>query len=63
MVDHTCELSEPLVKHRNVTAAYVAEKVHHLVSKDISVGPKSLMSTVADEVGFPVSYDMVRRAK
>ena len=63
LVDHTCELSEPLTRHRNVGTAYVAEKVHHLVSKDISVGPKALMSTIADEVGFPITYSMVRRAK
>ena len=63
LVDHTCQLLEPLTRHRNVGAAYVAEKVHHLVSKDISVGPKALMSTIADEVGFSITYSMVKHAK
>ena len=63
MTDHTCELSEPLRQHRNMTSAYVANLIKHLVAADVSVSPKLLMSEVANLVGNPVSYSKVRRAK
>ena len=63
LVDHTCQLSEPLTRHRQVSVKYVAEKVYKEVSENLSVPLKTLMSTVADEVGFSVSYDKVKRAK
>ena len=63
VTDHTCELSEPLRQYRNVTSAYVANLIKHLVVADVSVPPKLLMSEVANQVGYPVSYGKVRRAK
>ena len=62
-INHTCELHEPLTYHRNATSTYVAEVIHHLVSGNISIGTKDLMEDAANQVGYPVSYSKVRRAK
>lgn len=63
LIDHTCELSEPLRQHRNVTSAYVASLIKHLVEAGMSFSPKMLMSEVTNLVGYLVSYSKVRRAK
>lgn len=63
LIDHTCQLSEPLRQHRNVTFAYVANLITHLVETNVSVSPKMMMSEVINQVGYPVSYSKVRRAK
>ena len=60
LIDHSCELSEPLRQHRNVTSAYVANIITHLVEADVSISPKLMMSEVVNQVGYPVSYSKVR---
>ena len=52
VTDHTCELSELLRQHQNVTFAYVASLISHLVVEDVSVSSKMLMSEVANLVGY-----------
>ena len=63
MVPHTCELSGTLAKHRNVSAAYVAQIVAPMVKDKIGVSVKSLRDGAADVIGFPISYGKARRAK
>ena len=63
VTDHTCELQEPLQMHKNVTSAYIASIISHVVVADLTVSPKVLMANVANTVGYAVSYSKVWRAK
>lgn len=54
--DHTCELAEPLHRHRNMTSSYVASLISHLVAGDVSISPKLLLANVANMVGSQASY-------
>ena len=60
LTNHTCELSEPLRQHWNVTSSYVASLISHLVAADVSISSKMLMSKIVNLIGYSVNYSKVR---
>ncbi|RLN29467.1 uncharacterized protein C2845_PM05G21020 [Panicum miliaceum] len=63
IVDHLCKLSGTVVKHKNMTAEFVANVLYGEIMKKSSMSPFQIMLAISNRYTYEISYDMPWRAK
>ena len=63
VVEHSCKLSETVVKHKNMTAEFVATVMYGKIVKKTCISPFQIMLEISNRVSYEISYDMAWRAK
>uniref|UniRef100_A0A0A9DJV3 MULE transposase domain-containing protein n=1 Tax=Arundo donax TaxID=35708 RepID=A0A0A9DJV3_ARUDO len=63
MVQHSCSLKSTLLKHRNMTAKYVADYLYYEIVHKTGMSPFAIMHAIENRLGYEITYDMAWRAK
>ena len=59
VVGHSCKLSETVVKHRNMTAEFVATVLYGEIVKKTSISPFQIMLAISNRYSYEISYELL----
>ena len=60
---HSCVLQTTLIKHKNVTAEFMANIMYGEIVEKVGMSPFRIMLSIQNRYGYEISYDMAWRAK
>ena len=63
VVGHSCKLSETVVKHRNMTAEFVATVMYGEIVKKTCISLFQIMLAISNRFSYEISYDMAWQVK
>ncbi|CAO2207022.1 unnamed protein product [Urochloa humidicola] len=63
VVQHSCRLTGSVLKHRNMTAEFVANAMYGEIVKKTSMSPFQIMLAIQNRYTYDITYDMAWRAK
>ena len=58
VVRHSCKLSGIVVKHKNMTAKFVANVMYEEIVKKTCISPFQIMLAISNRLLYEISYDM-----
>ena len=60
---HSCLLQTTLIKHKNMTAEFMANVMYDEIVEKVGMSPFRIMLAIQNRYGYEMSYDMAWRAK
>jgi hypothetical protein len=63
VVDHTCEIQELEMSHRNLTSEFVANHMYSSIVDNLRYEPKSIIRQIQLDFQYTISYSKAWRAK
>ena len=63
VVDHTCELHELEVGHKNLTSVFIANHMYGAIIDNIHYEPKSIIRQIQEDFQYTITYGKAWRAK